>query len=194
MSVDRTAALALLHEHTKTDSLRKHAYAVEAAMRAMSARMGGDADLWGATGLLHDFDYEAHPAPDAHPYVGVGILRELGYPAALCEAILGHAEYTGVARTSDLAKALFAVDELCGLVTAVALVRPSKSIHDVTPKSVKKKLAEKSFARSVSREDIRRGAEELGVDLTDQIAFVIEALRGVAPVLGLEGDGIGGTT
>jgi putative nucleotidyltransferase with HDIG domain len=183
----RTEALELLHEHTKGDSLRKHALAVEAAMRAMAGKSGGDVETWGVTGLLHDFDYEAHPTMEEHPIVGSKILTELGCDGEIVQAILGHGNHTGVARETDMAKALFAVDELTGLITAVSLVRPSKSIHDVKAKSVVKKLKDKAFARSVSRDDIRAGAEEMGLDLKEHITFVIEAMRGVAVEIGLEG-------
>jgi len=183
----RDEALALLHEHTKGDGLRKHALAVEAAMRAMARRQGADEETWGIVGLLHDFDYEAHPTLEEHPFVGARILRERGVSDEIVEAILGHGNHTGVARTSPMAKALFAVDELCGLITAVALVRPTRSVHDVEARSVTKKMKDKAFARSVSREDIRAGAEEIGLELKEHVAFVIEALRGVAAEIGLAG-------
>jgi putative nucleotidyltransferase with HDIG domain len=181
----RDEAHALLTEHTTKDALLKHAYAVEAAMRAYARKLGGNEEEWGAVGLLHDFDYERYPSLEDHPFRGAEILRERGYPEEMIQAVLGHAAHTGVARETPMARALFAVDELTGLVTAVALVRPSKSVADVTVKSVKKKLKDKSFAANVSREDIRQGAEELGVDLDEHIGFVVEAMRGVAPALGL---------
>jgi putative nucleotidyltransferase with HDIG domain len=183
----RDEALALLHEHTKGDGLRKHALAVEAAMRAMARENGGDEETWGVAGLLHDFDYEAHPTMEEHPFVGAKILRELECDDEIVQAILGHGNHTGVARETAMAKSLFAVDELTGLITAVALVRPSKSIHDVKAKSVVKKMKDKAFARSVSREDIRAGAKEMRLDLKEHITFVIEAMRGVAAEIGLEG-------
>jgi putative nucleotidyltransferase with HDIG domain len=184
----RDEALALLHEHTKGESLRKHALAVEAAMRHFARERGGDEETWGIVGLLHDFDYEAHPTLEEHPMVGAEILRDLGVDESIVEAVLGHANHTGVPRTTDMARSLFAVDELCGLVTAVALVRPSKSIHDVKPKSVVKKMKDKAFARSVNRDDIRQGAEEIGLELRDLIERVIAAMRSVAVEIGLEGE------
>ena len=186
----RDEALTLMHEYTETDALRKHMYAVEAAMRAYARKYGEDEDTWGLVGLLHDFDYEKYPNPDRkpdaeHPSHGVGVLRERGLPEPLLEAILGHASYTGVPRTSLLAQTLFAVDELCGFLVACALVRPSKSLHDLGVKSVKKKLKDKAFARGVNREEVRQGAEELNVPLDEHIQFVIEALRSVERELGL---------
>ena len=188
----RDDALALMHEYTESDALRKHMYAVEIAMRACARRDSEDEEAWATVGLLHDFDYERFPnealsATEEHPAHGVGILRERGYPEALCEAILGHAHYTGVARTTPVAKALFAVDELCGFLVACALVRPSRSLSDLTVKSVKKKLKDKAFARGVNREDVTQGAEELGVPLEEHIQFVIEALRPEEERLGLGG-------
>jgi putative nucleotidyltransferase with HDIG domain len=166
--------------------------AVEAAMRAYATHYGEDVDRWGITGLLHDFDYERFPndarSPSAeHPSEGVRILRQHGYPEDVLEAILGHATYTGVARQSRMARALFAIDELTGLVTATALVKPSRSLADVDAKSVRKKMKDKAFARGVSREDVTNGAAELGVDLDAHIQFVIDAMRSVAPELGLAG-------
>jgi putative nucleotidyltransferase with HDIG domain len=186
----RDEALALMHEHTQSPSLRQHMLAVEAAMRAHAATAGEDPDHWGLVGLLHDFDYERFPNPehsatDGHPSWGVRLLRERGLPADACEAILGHADYTGVARTTRLARTLFAVDELCGFLVACALVRPSRSLADLGVSSVKKKLKDKAFARGVSRDDVRRGADELGVPLDEHIAFVIEALRPVERDLSL---------
>ncbi len=161
-------------------------------MRAYAAVLGGDAERWGVAGLLHDFDYErwpnaAHSATDEHPAQGVAILRERGYPEDICEAILGHAHYCHTPRVTPMAKALFAVDELCGLVTATALVRPSKSLMEVEPAGVRKKMKDKGFARGVSREDVLQGAEELGVDLDQHIGVVIGAMRGIAGELGLAG-------
>lgn len=182
----REKALALLHEHTKTDPLRRHAYAVEAAMRAYARRFGEDEEQWGIVGLIHDFDYEATPSPDQHPLRGIAILRELGYPEDILYAIRAHAEYLNAPRKSLMDKALFAVDELCGFIIAVALVRPSKSLSDVTPASVRKKMKDKAFARGVDREGIVRGAEELGIPLDEHIAFVIEALKPISVELGLQ--------
>ena len=188
----RADALALLHEYTASDSLRKHMLAVEAAMRAYAAKWSEDADRWGLAGLMHDFDYEkwpnaSHAADAEHPAEGVRLLRSRGYPEDVLQAILGHATYTGVKRETHMAKALFAVDELTGLITAAALVRPSKSVLDLEAGSVKKKMKDKAFARGVSREDVTTGAEEIGVPLDDHITFVIGAMRGVAPSLGLAG-------
>jgi predicted hydrolase (HD superfamily) len=164
--------------------------AVEAAMRAYATHFGEDADRWGLTGLVHDFDYERYPnathSPSSeHPFEGVRILRERGYPDDVLEAILGHATYTGIPRTTKMAKTLFAVDELTGLITATALVRPSRSVREVEARSVRKKMKDKAFARGVSREDVIGGAAELGVDLDQHIQFVIDALSGIAPTLGL---------
>jgi putative nucleotidyltransferase with HDIG domain len=181
----RESAWSLLARHTPSENLRKHALAVEAAMRSYAARFGGDPDLWGITGLLHDFDYEAHPTPEEHPYVGVAILREQGYPEELVRAILSHAPYTGVPRTTPMERSLFAVDELCGFLTACALVQPGRRIAEVRVPSVRKKLKDRHFARGVDREHIELGAKELEVDLDAHIAFVLEALRGVAADLGL---------
>jgi putative nucleotidyltransferase with HDIG domain len=188
----RDSALELMHEHTLSDSLRKHMLAVEAAMRAYARKFGEDEDLWGLAGLMHDFDYErypnaAHSPTEEHPAEGVRLLRARGYPEEVLQAILGHALYTGVARETLMARALFAVDELTGLVTATALVRPSRSVHDVDSKSVRKKMKDKAFARGVSREDVLLGASELGVELDEHIQFVIEAMRGAAEELGLAG-------
>jgi putative nucleotidyltransferase with HDIG domain len=188
----RDRALALMHEYTPSDALRKHMYAVEAAMRAMAEKMGGDPDAWGLVGLLHDFDYERFPNPDhspdrEHPAEGVRVLTAQGFPGELGRAILGHANYSGVPRDTPMARALFAVDELCGFLVACALVRPSKSLLDLEVSSVKKKLKDKAFARGVSREDVIQGAAELGVPLDDHIAFVLGALRPVERSLGLGG-------
>lgn len=183
--VRREEVIALLHEHTENPGLRKHALAVEAAMRAYARRLGGDEALWGATGLIHDFDYEKHPTPAEHPFVGCGILREKGYPPEMIDAILGHAAYTGTPRVTPMAKALFAVDELCGLVTATALVQPGKTLAEVTVESILKKMKSKGFARGVNREDIARGAEELGVPLPEHVGVVLAALQGEAEAMGL---------
>jgi predicted hydrolase (HD superfamily) len=184
----REEALELLHEYTKSDSLRRHALGIEQAMRKMAEKYNGDPDEWGLTGLLHDFDYEMFPTEKEHPYKGNAILKEKGYPESICNAIMGHAAYTGVPRETDMAKALFAVDELTGFIFAVTYVRPSKSILEVKPKSVKKKLKQRSFAASVNRNDIFQGIEELDVDLTEHIQFVIDALKEKAEELGLKGE------
>lgn len=183
--VDRQAAWELFCEWTTSDTLRKHVLAVEAAMRAYARKFGEDEELWAVTGLLHDLDYERYPTTEEHPFRGVEFLRQAGYPEAMLEAILGHADYTGFPRTSTLAKALYAVDELCGFVIAVALVRPSKSLADLEVRSVKKKFKEKSFAKGCDREGIVKGAAELGVELDEHIETVIRALQGIAPELGL---------
>jgi predicted hydrolase (HD superfamily) len=185
---DRKEAWELLCEYTKGDSLRKHALAVEAAMRASAKRYGApdaDVDEWGLVGLLHDFDYEMFPAADQHPFTGSNILCGRGYPARIIRAILGHATYTGVPRDTDMAKALFADDELCGFLVACALVRPSRSLDDLEVSSVKKKLKDKHFARSVNRDDIHQGVAELGVSLEDHIRFVIDALKPAQKEIGL---------
>ena len=180
--MDRQDAWELLCEYTKGEGLRKHGLAVEAVMRHFARKHGEDEESWGIVGLLHDFDYEQHPSE------GAPILRERGYPEELVRAILSHADHTGVPRDTLMARALFAVDELTGFITAVALVRPNKSIHEVEPRSVRKKLKDKAFARSVNRDDIVKGAEELGVELPEHIAEVIEAMRPVAGELGLAGE------
>ena len=185
---DRSEAIKLLHEYTKTDSLRRHALGVEQSMRRMADKYNGDPDEWGLTGLMHDFDYEMYPTMEDHPFRGNEILIEKGYPESITKAIMGHATYTGVPRDTDMAKSLFSVDELTGFIFAVTYVRPSKSILEVKPKSVKKKLKQKSFAASVIREDIFLSIEELGVDLTEHIQFVIDALSEKADELGLKGN------
>jgi putative nucleotidyltransferase with HDIG domain len=190
MTWSRDRALSLMHQYTGSDALRKHMYAVEAAMRALAPRYGGDPEAWGIVGLLHDFDYERWPNPEhdpnlGHPSEGVRILAAEGFPEEWQRAILGHADYSGVPRDTTLARALFAVDELCGFLVACALVRPSRSLRDLEVASVRKKLKDKAFARGVSREDVLRGAEELGVPLEDHIGFVLEALRPAEATLGL---------
>jgi predicted hydrolase (HD superfamily) len=190
--MNRDQALTLMHEYTASDALRKHMYAVEIAMRAMAERAGEDPEAWGLVGLLHDYDYErfpnaAHSPTDEHPAEGVRRLAAEGLPEAMQRAILGHASYTGVPRDSALAKALFAVDELCGFLVACALVRPSKSLADLEVSSVKKKLKDKAFARGVSREDVTQGAAEVGVPLDEHIDFVLRALRPHERALGLGG-------
>ena len=182
---DRTAAWNLLIEFTQSESLRKHALAVEACMRAHARKFGADEDLWGTVGLIHDFDYEKYPSAQEHPYKGNEILKERGYSDEISRAIMSHADYTGVTRDTPMEKALFACDELAGFITAVALVKPSKSLAEVDTRSVRKKMKDKAFARSVSRDDIVNGAKELGVDLDEHIAFCIEAMKGIAAELGL---------
>jgi predicted hydrolase (HD superfamily) len=186
---DRNSAWELLCEYTKGESLRKHALAVEAAMRAAAKKYGepdADVDEWGLVGLLHDFDYEMFPTPDQHPFTGSNILCGRGYPDRIIRAILGHATYTGVPRDTSMARALFATDELCGFLVACALVRPDKSLDNLEVTSVKKKLKDKAFARSVNRDDIRQGVEELGVDLDEHVRFVIDALRPFQKEIGLQ--------
>jgi putative nucleotidyltransferase with HDIG domain len=188
----REDALALVHEYTASDSLRKHMLAVEAAMRAYAERGNADVERWGLAGLIHDFDYErfpndTHSPTEEHPAEGVRILRARGWPEDILDAILGHAQYSGVPRVSAMSRTLFAVDELTGLITATALVRPSKSVHEVEARSVRKKMKDKAFARGVSRDDVIQGAEALGVDLDEHIAFVIGAMQRSARDLGLEG-------
>jgi putative nucleotidyltransferase with HDIG domain len=184
---DREAAWCLLTEFTQSESLRKHALAVEACMRAYARKFAGNEDLWGVVGLLHDFDYEKYPSLDDHPYKGNEILKELGWPEEIRRAIMSHAEYTGVTRESPIEKSLFACDELAGFIAACALVKPGKSLAEVEAKSVRKKMKDKAFARSVNRNDIVTGAVDLGVDLEEHIAFCIEAMKGIADKLGLDG-------
>ena len=186
--MDRDSAWALLTQYTESPNLLNHALAVEAAMTGYARRLGEDEGKWAIAGLLHDFDYERWPDPDQHPARGAQILREARYPEDVVTAILSHATYTGVPRETPMARALFAVDELTGLIAAVALVRPSRSVLDVKVKSVKKKWKQPSFAAGVSRQDIAAGAEELGVDLDEHIAFVIGAMQGVAERIGLAGE------
>ena len=188
----REETLALMHEYTTSDSLRKHMLAVEGAMRAYARKFGEDEERWGTAGLIHDFDYErfpnnAHSPTEEHPSEGVRVLRSRGYPEDILEAILGHAHYTSTPRESTMAKTLFAVDELTGLITATALVRPTKSVHEVDARSVRKKMKDKAFARGVNRDDVINGAQELGVDLDEHITFVIAAMRERAEQLGLSG-------
>ena len=190
MTLSRDRALDLVHEYTANENLRRHMYAVELAMRAMAERMGGDPERWGVVGLVHDFDYErfpndAHSATEEHPAEGVRILAAEGLDEESCQAILGHASYTGVPRTTPMARALFGVDELCGFLVACALVRPSRSLADLEVSSVRKKLKDKAFARGVSREDVHAGAEELGMPLEELIQFLLGALRPQERTLGL---------
>lgn len=193
----RDQALALVREYTASESLRAHMLSVEAAMRAYAVKFGEDPERWGLTGLIHDFDYErfpnnSHSATEEHPAEGVRMLRARGYPEDILQAILGHATYCAVPRVTKLAQTLFAVDELTGLITASALVRPSRSVLDLEASSVKKKMKDKHFARGVSREDVVNGASELGVELDEHIQFVIDAMRPVADSLGLKGAAVPG--
>src|SRR5215831_6488910 len=185
--MDRARALEILHEYTKSESLRKHALAVEACVAAYAQKFGEDSQLWSVTALLHDFDYEIHPNAPDHPMKGSEILVQLGMSEEIRRAILSHANYSGVARETRLEKALFACDELAGFITAVALVKPNKSLFEVAAPSVRKKMKDKAFARSVNREDIINGAAELGVDLDEHIDFCIRAMQGRAEELGLAG-------
>lgn len=185
----REDAWKLLTEYTKSESLLKHALAVEAAMRAYARKFGEDEEKWGIVGLIHDFDYERFPTAPAHTTEGGKILRERGWPEELIRAAMSHADYSGISRDNRMEKALYAVDELTGLITAVALVRPSKDIRDITEiKSIKSKFKDKAFAAGVNREDILRGAEALGVDLwNEHVPLVLEAMKGIAAELGLAG-------
>jgi putative nucleotidyltransferase with HDIG domain len=185
--MNRQAAWELLCEFTKGEGLRKHGLAVETVMRHLARKYGADEETWGITGLLHDYDYELHPTAEEHPIEGAKVLRERGYPEEVVVAILGHADYTGVPRDSDMARVLYAVDELTGFINAVTLVRPNKRLDEVEPASVRKKMKDKAFARSVNRDDIVKGADELGVDLNEHIAEVIQAMLPVAADLGLAG-------
>ena len=187
---DRSAAWGLLTEFTQSESLRKHALAVEACMRAYARKFSGDEELWGVVGLLHDFDYDKYPSLEDHPYRGNEILKERGWSEEIRKAIMSHAEYTGVMRDTPMEKALFACDELAGFITACALVKPGKSLAEVEASSVKKKMKDKAFARSVNRNDIVNGAAALGVELEPHIAFCIEAMRGIAGELGLDGSAV----
>ena len=193
--IDRESAWCLLTEFTQSESLRKHALAVEACMRA-SAKKYGDGqggldlsaeDLWGIVGLIHDFDYERWPSLEDHPYKGNAIMKERGWPEVVTRAVMSHAEYSGVPQQTPMEKALFACDELAGFITAVALIKPSKSLAEVDVKSVRKRMKDKAFARKVNRDDIIKGAAELGTDLDEHIALCIEAMKGIAKELGLDG-------
>jgi putative nucleotidyltransferase with HDIG domain len=183
----RNDGWSLLTEFTQSESLRKHALAVEACMRAYARKLGGDEEQWALVGLLHDFDYERYPSAQEHPFKGSEILAERGWPDDLRRAILSHADYSGVARESPMEKALFACDELAGFITATALVKPNKSLAEVDARSVRKRMKDKAFARSVSRDDIVNGAADLGVDLDEHITFCIEAMKTNAGDLGLAG-------
>jgi predicted hydrolase (HD superfamily) len=193
-SIAREQAWSLLTEFTQSESLRKHALAVEACMRACARRFGGgsaeDEDLWGIVGLIHDFDYERWPSLDDHPYKGNEILKQRGHPEEISRAIMSHAEYTGVTRDTPMEKALFACDELAGFITAVALIKPGKSLAEVDTKSVRKRMKDKAFARKVNRDDIIAGAADLGVDLDEHIGFCIEAMKPIAKELGLDGSAV----
>ena len=208
MTIDREAAWGLLTEFTQSESLRKHALAVEACMRACSGKFGDGSgkagasepeaselglsqeDLWGIVGLVHDFDYERYPSLEDHPYKGNEILKERGWPEVIRRAVMSHAEYTGVTRDTPMEKALFACDELAGFITAVALIKPGKSLAEVDAKSVRKRMKDKAFARKVNRDDIVNGAAALGVDLDEHISFCIVALQGIAGELGLDGSAV----
>jgi len=190
MTIDRETAWGLLTEFTQSESLRKHALAVEACMRAYARKFAANSageNVWGVVGLLHDFDYEKYPSLDDHPYKGNEILKDRGYPEEIRKAIMSHAEYTGVTRDTPMEKALFACDELAGFITAVALIKPGKSLVEVDTKSVRKRMKDKAFARKVNRDDIVNGATALGVDLEEHITFCIEALKPIADKLGLDG-------
>jgi putative nucleotidyltransferase with HDIG domain len=187
MSKEREAAWELLCEYTKSENLRRHALAVEAAMRHYAEHFGEDVERWGACGLLHDFDYERFPTAEEHPYRGAEILRQRGYDEEFVRAVLSHASYTGVPRESLMARALFAVDELTGFLIAIALVRPDRTIANIKPKSVKKKLKDKAFARAVNRDEIRTGAAELGLELDEHVNHVVAAMASIAEQLGFPG-------
>jgi predicted hydrolase (HD superfamily) len=194
-TITRDAAWELLTEFTQSESLRKHALAVEACMRACSRKLGDgspdvtedEENLWGIVGLIHDFDYDRWPSLEDHPYKGNAILKERGWPEVVSRAVMSHAEYTGVTRDTPMEKALFACDELAGFITAVALIKPGKSLAEVDARSVRKRMKDKAFARKVNRDDIMQGAAALGVDLDEHIAFCIEALKPIADKLGLDG-------
>jgi putative nucleotidyltransferase with HDIG domain len=185
--MDRTEALNIVHDYVKNENLVRHMLAVEAAMRFYAAKYGEDQDLWGITGILHDFDWEIHPTLEEHPLAGEPILRERGVPEVVIRAIMSHADHTGIPRTTRMEKALFACDEITGLITAVALVRPSRSLYDLEAKSVKKKWKDKAFAAGANREEIAKAAEEFGMELWEHVQNVILAMRTIAPELGLAG-------
>ncbi len=183
----REEALSIVREYVKNENLVRHMLAVEAAMRFYAQKLGADPDEWGLAGLLHDFDWEVHPTLEEHPTAGAPILRERGVPETIVRAILSHADHTGIPRQTTMEKALFACDEITGLITAVALVRPSRSLHDLTAKSVKKKWKDKSFAAGANRDEIAKGAEEFGIDLWEHVDNVIQAMRTIAADLALDG-------
>ena len=183
--MDRDTANMVIEDHVETDSLKRHLFAVETCMRAYARKTGEDEELWGIAGLVHDFDWEVCPTPESHPAYGAEILRSRGFPEEVVRAVLSHGNHTGIPRETLMEKALFACDELSGFVTAVALVRPNKSLSELAVRSVKKKMKDKTFAKSVSRDEMAQGAEELGVDLDEHIAFIIDALKPAASRLGL---------
>ena len=185
--MDRIEALAIVNEHVKNENLIRHMLAVEAAMRFYARKFSEDEGVWGLTGLLHDFDWEVHPSLEEHPQNGAPILRERGVPEEIVRAILSHADHTGVPRQTVMERALFACDEITGLITACALVRPSKSLHDLKVRSVKKKWKDKSFAAGANRDEIAHGASEFGIELWEHVTNVIEGMRKIAPELGLDG-------
>ncbi|MEW6717068.1 MAG: HD domain-containing protein [Chloroflexota bacterium] len=189
--MNRDTALSIVQEHVKNENLIRHMLAVEAAMRYYAKTFNEDEELWGITGLLHDFDWEIHPDMDRHPQAGASILFERGVPEVIIRAVLSHADHTNIPRLSLMEKALFACDEITGLIVAVTLVRPSRSLHDLTAKSVKKKWKDRAFAAGVNREEIERAAEDFGVELWEHVDNVIKAMRKIAPALGLEGE-VGG--
>ena len=186
--MNRSDALEIVNEYIQNENLVRHMLAVEAAMRFYAEKYDEDIELWGNTGLLHDFDWEIHPSLDEHPQAGAPILRDRGVPEVIVQAILSHADHTGVPRESVMEKALYACDEITGLITAVALVRPSHSLHDLKTKSVKKKWKDRSFAAGANREEIAQASEEFGVELWEHVANVIEAMQRIAPQLGLDGN------
>ena len=183
--MNRDSTLEFLGQHVKTDMLMKHLLSVEASMRGYARKYGEDEERWAIAGLLHDFDWEICPTPESHPTYGAGILREAGYPEDIIRAVLTHGEHTGIPRESLMEHTLFAVDELSGFVRAVALVRPAKSLEEVSPRSVRRKMKDKAFAKDVNRDDIQKGANELGVDLDEHIAFVVESMKPVSVRIGL---------
>ena len=183
--MDRESTIRFLEKHVKTDVLMRHLLGVEAAMKGYARKFGKDEEYWGIAGLVHDYDWEIAPTPEEHPMYGVNLLREESFPEDIVRAVLTHGDHTGIPRESLMEKTLYAVDELSGFVRAVALVRPSKSLDDVAPKSVRKKMKDKGFARDVNRDDILRGSQEMGLDLDEHIAFVVESLKPVASALGL---------
>jgi putative nucleotidyltransferase with HDIG domain len=185
--MNRESAWCLLTEFTQSENLRKHAMAVEACMRAYARKFGEDEEKWGIVGLIHDFDYEKYPTLDQHVWRGSEILQQRGWPEDIRRAVMSHADYTGVSRDSRMEKALFASDELAGFITAVALVKPGKSLAEVDAKSVRKKMKDKAFARSVNRDDIIKGAQELGIELDEHITFCVEAMKPIAAELGVAG-------
>lgn len=184
--MDRDRTIEFLREHVKTEMLMKHLFTVESAMRGYARKYGEDEERWGIAGLVHDFDWEICPAPEDHPNFGANILREHGYPEDMVRAVLTHGDHTGIPRESLMEHTLYAVDELSGFIRAVALVRPSKSLDDVTPGSVRRKMKDKGFAKDVRREDIVRGAEELSVDLDEHISFIVESMKPIAAQIDLE--------